>query len=738
MSPAWFDATATTRPRIKRDVLFTETPDGVLFHNADGGFRLTAKSAYRFATLLVPHLNGERTVADICVGMGDRQREMVGELVGTLYERGFARSVADSPATAPGLELGKDVTRRFEAQIGYIEHYADDAERRFGRFRNTRVAIVGNDPVALWCALSLVRNGSASIGVMPGLPIKEVTETAQSAVADGCSVEVRDLVPGPAALGAVTWAELEGYDVVVVTGGPEAPQALFPLLRSGVPSGHTLVPAWSFGRSAVVGPLMAEGTSGCWACSVLRWGANDGAAEAADIWSSLALGPAEGEAGRTQVASVGGSHPGRPMAAMLGNLLGFEVFRMATGVLPVETAGKVIIQDTESLDVTSEVLLAHPGCPVCSDSAESAMSAVDLRADADAPTLPTVASAREADALVEELNRRAVLLQKHIGVFSRFDDESLIQTPLKQSVVELGLGHGRRRRIGAVDVHHVAGARLRALHRAAESYAEHVVPGRPTAPAAALVRVTPESMSTYAGSGSSTDVQGWAPAISLLTKERFLVPVESIRSFGPDNRGRLFEATSAGMRAGVSVRDAAAQGLLSALAYDALGRALRGSGASRLVLDSVADLELTFLVRSAANLGVDFELLDLQERTRSGVTVVLARSGTRWAVAAGLSWQAAAVEALRDLLGEVQFERQDAGSGASFGDPLVRDLDPNTVAVSGTVPIAETPGSSWSDVLQRLSEQRRGALAVPAGSADLAYAGIHVVRVLLTAERTCE
>ncbi|MEJ8667613.1 hypothetical protein WKI71_00710 [Streptomyces sp. MS1.AVA.1] len=104
MLSARYDAVAATRPRIRRDVLFTQTPDGVLFHNADGGFRLTAKSAYRFATLLVPHFDGEHTVAEICEGFGDRQRAMVGELVGTLYERGFARDVPSGPAADASVE----------------------------------------------------------------------------------------------------------------------------------------------------------------------------------------------------------------------------------------------------------------------------------------------------------------------------------------------------------------------------------------------------------------------------------------------------------------------------------------------------------------------------------------------------------------------------------------------------------------------------------------------------------
>ncbi|MEK8169122.1 hypothetical protein NKH77_02670 [Streptomyces sp. M19] len=102
MVAAAYEEIAETRPRIRRDVLFTRTPDGVLFHNARGGFHLNAKSAYRFSTLIVPHLTGEHRVADLCAGLGEQQRAMVAGLVKTLYERGFARDVpAPSPAAGP-------------------------------------------------------------------------------------------------------------------------------------------------------------------------------------------------------------------------------------------------------------------------------------------------------------------------------------------------------------------------------------------------------------------------------------------------------------------------------------------------------------------------------------------------------------------------------------------------------------------------------------------------------------
>ncbi|WP_030959263.1 TOMM precursor leader peptide-binding protein [Streptomyces sp. NRRL S-378] len=776
MAHASYQAVAATRPRIRRDVLFTETPDGVLFHNADGGFRLTAKSAYRFATLIVPHLTGEHSVDDLCRGLGEAQRAMVGELVRTLYERDFARPVSTpaGPADAQAAPT-PDVARRYAPQIAYADHYADDAEARFLRFRETRVAVLGDDDVARWCASSLIRNGCAVVGVtpalappapgtpvpgtpvpgtpVPGTPVPGTpapgtpvpgtpaldAEVAE-AVADGCPAELRILPPAPGREPA--WTDLSDYDLVVVTGGRTAPARLLPLLRAGVPAGRTLLPAWSYGSDVVIGPLMTPGTPGCWACAALRLGAaagRDGAA-AAELWSTLALpgGPA-----------AAGPEPGGPLAAMIGNLLGYEVFRTTSGVLPAETAGQVIVQDMASLDVTAEPLLAHPRCPFCAPDTGTAsrpVAPVELTeaGTTGTPALPTLETARAADALVEELNRRSeALVRPYTGVFTRYADEPLTQIPLKLTVVELGTGHAGTRSVAAFDVHHVAGARMRALDAAALVYAEHVVPAygvttRDEGADAGGTAVAEGSLTV--ASGLPGTAAAWQRAVSLVTKEPALVPAGAVRPFGPHNADRLFERTRAGAGAGPSPADAAAAGLLSALAHDALLRAVRGAAATPVPLaratDATADAELVFLVRSAQRLVPDVELLDLGEAARSGVPVLLARAGDRWAVGAGLDRRTATVTALRDLLGAVQYEQDEAAPGgpADTGDPLLADLDARTLTTSpgGASTDPGQDAADWPQVLDRLRAAGRDAYLVPTGTPDLASAGLHTARVLLT------
>ncbi|MEU1674562.1 TOMM precursor leader peptide-binding protein [Streptomyces roseifaciens] len=764
-----YEEIAGTRPRIRRDVLFTRTPDGVLFHNAHGGFHVNSPSAYRFATLLVPHLNGKHRVADLCRGLGEGQRAMVGSLVSTLYEREFARDTP-APNTSAPPAFSPEVAERFAPQIAYVDHYADDAERRFHDFRTARVAVLGDDPVAAWCVLSLVRNGIASVGHRSGAKDRfaHAYEEAESLRTAGCPVSLQPIeATGPAARQAadepvtVSWSDLAAYDIVVASGGTDGPRPLFRLLETGVPEGKSLVPAAMFGSRAVVGPLMTHGSTGCWACAVLRLGAQGDAAAAADLWSDVCL-PAAGEPRAPQ--------PGRSLSAMLGNLLGYEVFRLTTGALPAETRGQVIIQDTESFDVVAEPLLAHPRCPFCRTTGTAATGTAPAATPAPAPiALPDVPAPAtgvdvptiDSDALLAELNSRRILVRPHTGVFERFTDEPWTQTPLKAGTVRLPLGHGRSREIAAFDLHTVAGARLTALDTAACVYAEHVVPLGGVLPGDAVrpdraqgrIRVLgPDALTVASGlPARAEDVTAWVRASSLTGAGPALVPAGAVRTFGPYNHDRLHTPTSAGTGAGRTTAEATARGLLSALCHDALERALRGTGGAALIAPDAHgdDPELTFLASSARNLGIKaYELLDLGEAERSSAHVLFARallphSGTwAWTVAGATDRRQAAVAALRDLLGQEQLGRELAGADGSggrassldLGDPLLGDLAPETLTAMGKS--AGRPDASdattYATVLERLRAAGRDALVVPTGSADLLAGGISTVRVLLT------
>ncbi|MYW35445.1 transcriptional activator protein, partial [Streptomyces sp. SID2119] len=192
--------------------------------------------------------------------------------------------------------------------------------------------------------------------------------------------------------------------------------------------------------------------------------------------------------------------------------------------------------------------------------------------------------------------------------------------------------------------------------------------------------------------------------------------------------------------------EAAGLGLLSALAHDALVRAVRGTTrVSPVAAEAGAggggtDPELVFLLKSAANLDIVVELLDLGEADRTSAHVVLAREADgssgqgRWAVGAGLSRRTAAASALRDLLGQVQLAAEDPGAVVDLGDPLLGDLAPAAIAVGGEPVAVDGPETSFDAVLERLRSAGRDALYVGTTPADLPSGSIATARVLLTVD----
>lgn len=713
-----YDAISGIRPKVRRDVLFAKMPDGVLFHNSREGFQIRSEKGYEFASLILPHLNGEKQVSEICAGLREPQRAMVTDLVNALLSHGFARDAHPAgPGAAP---LDAEVRAVFAEQIGYVDHHVDNAEERFARFRATRVAVVGDDMVARWCALSLIRNGAAQVAVTDRFA--EVTEEAGRLTARGCPAAVHLL---PATAGSPGRRELEEYDVVVVGPGSGGPRRILTWLSGARPDGQVLLPASLAGRRAVIGPLTADGTRGCWACAALRLGANDTSGASGDLWSRAAL------PGTDQPPLV----PSRPLAAMLGNLLGYEVFRLRTGALPAETDGRIVVQELDSMDVTTERVLPHPRCPFCAGgSADAAVERVEPAEPAPHRAPRTDATAEDEERLLRALRDRSVLVGAVAGVFTGFDDDALTQSPLKATLLRFGLGAQPPRTLAAFDPHTVLDARLRALREAAVIYTDRVVPLRAVVRDGGLPRVSPHRLVTAGGThGPDAPVSGWVVTASLLTGERAMVPAGAVGTYSRYNDDRVWLPGAPGTGAGATVDEAVYRGLLAVIAHEAVDQALRGRRAvTRIAPESVGDVpELVFLTRCAEHLGVALELLDLGEPGHTSAHAVLARAGASYAVACAPRAESAAVRAACDLLGRIQLGRDPAAAEVADTEPFDA-LDASALAVTGESPLGAAAPTTWRAILDRLRERGSDLFAVDRTSEDLRRAGVTTARVLLT------
>lgn len=671
------------RPKLRHDVVILEASAGAYLRGPDTAFLLKGRTAYRWLSTLGPYLDGRHSVAQMCAGLDEAQQRTVASLIRALTSRGFAKNASDATP------LPEPVASRFASQVEFVDHFADDAAGRFQRFRQAHVVLGGTGPALLAAAAGLLRNGCAQVSLFPEDDPEpyRVALRAETDQLEAAGVPARVWVGEGGldrqgdATGASDGPSEPATAVVYCTDATGLPRVL-DLTRRYHTAGPLFVPlVWQGGRG-VLGPVTGPQATPCWLCAQLRLTASAAPAVASRAWRHLALGEVGGDVDPIDEVP----------ARMLGNAAAFEVFRVLTGAMPPDASASVVLLDLDTLESTRETVLRHPECPVC-------------RQVPDTPGTPLPPATSDE----ETYQRAEILVSPNTGVFTRFVDDPLEQSPLKTARLRVPTDAGPRE-ITTFDVGTVLGARLGAYRVAIRDYLSRL--GRPdgalTASAEELRAAGRESvpwteLDTWQGAVPYDPRRRltWLPARVLGAQETTVwVPAAMVVPFSSANREGLAERTVAGAAVAPTVDGVIADGLASALGYRALVEAIRGRGRLAAVPENalVADEETALVLKAAHRFGRTVRAYALLDA--APVTAVLAVEEAPddqrplWAVATGLSPRAARLAALRDLVGAMQV-RHFEGTVADTGNPLLADFDPRTLLAAPDAPAAA--GSDGAD-----------------------------------------
>ncbi|MEU2720640.1 hypothetical protein [Streptomyces smyrnaeus] len=768
------DPTHDVRPRLRADALFMATDDGVLLQYPEGRFVLKGRTAYRWMCRLAPHLTGAHTLAELCDGLPEERRATVTAMVRTLLARGVVRDVrpADSPPGQGSSPLLPEAVRdRFADQLAYLDHQlGPGAATAFARFRATRVLIAGHGATAESCAVTLLRNGLRTVSLTGPYrqPPCQLLLERDALRAAGCDVEVEMLAAGEDS-GGPREAE-DAADLVVACGTGHGELAR--RNRVALDGGPALLPLTVLDGTAVLGPLVhgrgdgdgdhdggdggddGEGTggggqaAGCWQCAVLRLAANLEPMDSAALLRAV----------HTERSAAG---PATQLDRMLGTTLAFEVFRYRTGALPAECAGALVLQDRTTLATTRETLLAHPDCAACGRTPSTARAGTSGQAG------PGVGD-RTGPA------GEAELFGAYAGVFRRYADDTLPQSPVRAARIEVaapGPSAVPLRSVTAFALDTQADARTAARYRAALVYegllhahglprgaAQYLADGAvERVPGAELSNwsglggiggtVEPVGPDEHAAEGPWLTAWEWEPAQGAFDGHgrTVAVPAAAVHPGGAVDRDGHFEPGGAGAGAGATLDAAARRGLLSALAHQGVVAALRAQAAPRMLPgqpgDAAAEEDCGFLLRAAAHLDRRVALVELPGAAPAHAVVALAEDGpgahTAEAFGYGTTRAEAVTHALRDLVGTLQLAAH--GHQADLGDPLVPGVDAQALAAmagcDAGVESTEEPGAGERAAARAPDGRGRAALVVVTTPPDLRAGGVETVRVLLRRPR---
>ncbi|MEW1751657.1 hypothetical protein [Streptomyces angustmyceticus] len=173
------------RPRLKSDVLYVPTADGVHVFGAGADLALHGRSAYQWLDRLAPYLDGSVELDDLVGRLPDDKRQVVHALVGQLRAAGC---LVDA-----GEDLPHRLTRReletYASEIAFIEYHGDSAARRFETYRDSAMVVLGAGPVFVSLVCSALRSGVRHLRAVrtegTGTNTERLAElTAEAAVRD--------------------------------------------------------------------------------------------------------------------------------------------------------------------------------------------------------------------------------------------------------------------------------------------------------------------------------------------------------------------------------------------------------------------------------------------------------------------------------------------------------------------------------------------------------------------------
>lgn len=372
------------RPRMRGDVRYVRSPEGVYLEGLTGACTVKGAQAYEWLDRLAPHLTGDRTLGELVGQLGPDQRAMVEGLVRTLHEQGF---VVDAVADVPH-RLSDEERRVYAAEIEFIRYGVDSAEWRFQRLREARIALVGAGPVMSALLQAGLWSGWRAVRVLA--PTGELTAlrkaTEQARRDPGQEVRLAD----------VPLAEvIDEVDVVLQVDGDL------------IAAGRTCAEA-----GAAVGQVRVD-DSEAWCTPVGPWTVVD----VESCWRRLAAQPrAEPATAITENWLTG------PVPEIIAARVALSCFSHLTGLdtlpRPQDAPSPPVLTriDLVTLDTRQHRVVAHPGSVgVVETSPATLLDELACGAPAHGPAL---------------LDRAAEYIDPRTGLLGRLAEEELAQIPL--------------------------------------------------------------------------------------------------------------------------------------------------------------------------------------------------------------------------------------------------------------------------------------------------------------------
>ncbi|HWF90092.1 MAG TPA: hypothetical protein VN659_14700, partial [Pyrinomonadaceae bacterium] len=152
----------STTLKVRPDVFFVRSEDGVWVRNNAGSFFVKGRGSYELVRSLLLKLDGTRTLDDIFAGVASPQRTVLYQrIVEPLMRSGFIFEFRAAAEPVPAW-----IESRYQEHIAFLEQYVDQPVERLLQVRSQPVACAGSGIVLRAVAVALAELGFGQVKVL--------------------------------------------------------------------------------------------------------------------------------------------------------------------------------------------------------------------------------------------------------------------------------------------------------------------------------------------------------------------------------------------------------------------------------------------------------------------------------------------------------------------------------------------------------------------------------------------
>jgi adenylyltransferase/sulfurtransferase len=337
--------------------------------------KVKGHSFREFVREVVPRLDGRHTLDAICAEVGDVfDAADLHACFRLLAEHNLIEEGAADPAA------GAAASRR-EPQLNFFREISPERQHAQDRLARATVAIVGVGGAGAHLAASLAAAGVGTLRCVDPLKVSlsdpyfaplylpadegmlrvQVAEQRLQAIAPGVRI-VADA--RPIAADSDIEQALEGVDFAVCCADPAQATLFYRMNRACLVQRLPWSSCCTSALEVIVGPTVRPYQTACFLCYRMRSVACAEDPDTEFSWQRFLDQRRQDDSGRRENLVFA--------AGMAGHLLGLEVVKELTGIVPTPTAAQIAVIDLLELNITRHLVLRKPWCPACWPSAPAA------------------------------------------------------------------------------------------------------------------------------------------------------------------------------------------------------------------------------------------------------------------------------------------------------------------------------------------------------------------------------